>query len=246
MVVRSIVVTSGGPEEGKSTTAANLAVTFAQAGRRTVLIDADLRRPRQHELFGISSVTGLAQLLAAEETTADTLRHWLDTHFATGVEGLFVVPTGAVAIEEGSAGPGDGRFVVPNPSELLGSPAMRTLLQALLGAVDVVVVDTPPVLAATDAVLLSTQADATLLVTCAGKTKGGDIEQSLAHLDDVGAEVIGAVLNRFSLEHAAGYVYTYGHYSRYGPYSKYGAYNTQERKGGKKPRGRRAAPDSRA
>ena len=236
MVVRSIVVTSSGPEEGKSTTAANLAVTFAQAGRRTVLIDADLRRPRQHEVFGIRSTTGLAQLLAIDETSPDTLNTWLDTHFTSGVDGLFVIPTGAVAVEEGTAGPGDGRFLVPNPSELLGAPPVRALLQALLDVVDVVIIDTPPVLAATDAVLLSTQADATLLVTCAGKTKAGDIEQSLAHLDDVGAEVIGAVLNRFSLEHAAGYVYTYGHYSRYGPYSKYGAYGQTPRKGDAKRR----------
>ena len=242
MVVRSVVVTSSGPEEGKSTTAANLAVTFAQAGRRTVLIDADLRRPRQHELFGIRSTTGLAQLIALDETDPATLNAWLDEHFTSGIEDLFVVPTGAVAVEEGSQGPGDGRFLVPNPSELLGSPPVRALLQALMEVVDVVIIDTPPVLAATDAVLLSTQADATLLVTCAGKTKAGDIEQSLAHLDDVGAEVIGAVLNRFSLEHAAGYVYTYGHYSRYGPYSKYGPYSQGTKTGKRGSRGRNVIP----
>lgn len=222
LLVRTVVVTSGGASEGKSTTAANLAITFAQAGRRTVLIDADLRRPVQHDIFGMAPQHGLAQLLAVGDTSAATLRTSLDTTFRTVVGNLYVVPTGAVAVEDPSHGPGDGRATVLNPSEMLGSADMRGLLRALLDVVDVVIVDTPPVLAATDAVLISTQADATLFVTCAGRTKVGDVEQSIAHLDDVGAEVIGAVLNRFSLENAAGYVYTYGHYSRYGPYSKYG------------------------
>lgn len=222
LLVRTIVVTSGGASEGKSTTAANLAITFAQAGRRTVLIDADLRRPVQHDIFGMAPQNGLAQLLSVGDTSASTLRTSLDSLFKTTVDNLYVVPTGAVAVEDPSHGPGDGRATVLNPSEMLGSADMRGLLRALLDVVDVVIVDTPPVLAATDAVLISTQADATLFVTCAGRTKVGDVEQSIAHLDDVGAEVIGAVLNRFSLENAAGYVYTYGHYSRYGPYSKYG------------------------
>lgn len=243
MVVRSVVVTSGGPGEGKSTTAANLAVTFAQAGRRTILIDADLRRPRQHALFGVEGTVGLGQLLALGDPSPASLRPWIDGVFAVpGIDNLAVIPTGAVAVESAESGPDDGRILVPNPSELLGSPEMRALLAALLETVDVIVIDTPPVLAATDAVLLSTQADATLLVTCAGETKGGDIEQSLAHLDDVGAEIIGAVLNRFSLEHAAGYVYTYGHYSRYGPYSKYGPYTEgSSKRSGKAKAARRAA-----
>lgn len=242
LLVRTIVVTSAGAGEGKSTTAANLAVTFAQAGRRTVLIDADLRRPKQHDLFGMNPQSGLAQLLAVGDTSAETLRAWLGGLFSSGIENLSVIPTGAVAVEHEADGPGDGRLVVPNPSELLGSAGMRNLLRAMLEVADVVIVDTPPVLAATDAVLVSTQADATLFVACAGKTKAGDIEQSIAHLDDVGAEVIGAVLNRFSLEHAAGYVYTYGHYSRYGPYSKYGPYAT----GGKDKKARRAGKAGRS
>ena len=244
MVVRSIVVTSGGSGEGKSTTAANLAVTFAQAGRRTVLIDADLRRPRQQDVFGVSGEVGLAQVLEVKDTSPDTLRHWLDDIFDSGVPNLSVIPTGAIALEYGAQPPDDGRTVIPNPSEFLGSPDMRALLRGLLEVADVIIIDTPPVLAATDAVLLSTQADATLFVTCAGKTKAGDIEQSLAHLDDVGAEVIGAVLNRFSLEHAAGYVYTYGHYSRYGPYSKYGPYGEGGKKDKKKAKRAEARPDT--
>ena len=219
-VVQSLLVTSAGAGEGKSTTAANLATAFAQGGRTTVLIDADLRRPRIHDLFGMPPQTGLYQLLQSPAASPADLQRILDDTFGTGIEGLYVIPAGAVAVE-GGVGPDDGRAEIENPAEVLGSPALRELLEALRETVDIVVVDTPPVLVATDAVLLSTQADATVLVTSAGTSKTGDIEQALAHLDDVGARVVGAILNRFSLDKALGYAYTYGHYSRYGAYSKY-------------------------
>jgi tyrosine-protein kinase Etk/Wzc len=241
VVVRSIVVTSAGPGEGKSTTAANLAITLAQAGRRTVLIDADIRRPRQHEIFGVSGERGLAQMLDVADMAPSKLTGWLETHFSSGVENLFMVPTGAIAAE-GRPQKDEKRKVVPNPSELLGSPEMRTLIRMLLDTVDVVIIDTPPVLAATDAVLMSTQADATILITRAGKTKTGDAEQALAHLDDVGAQIVGGVLNQFSLEHAFGYAYSYGHYSRYGPYSKYGPYSEGRRGKNKKKSTRTPGP----
>ena len=220
-VVETLLVTSAAPSEGKSTTAANLAAAFAQGGRATVLVDTDFRRPRVHEMFGMPAGTGLFQLLRQTDLAPAALREALDRNFATGVDNLWVVPAGAVAVED-QHGPDDGRPTIENPAEVLGSPALRALLDALGEAVDVVVIDTPPVLVATDAVLLSTQADATVLVTNAGTSKSGDIEQALAHLDDVGARVVGAILNRFSLDKALGYAYTYGHYSRYGSYSKYG------------------------
>ncbi len=222
VLVRTILVSSAGAGEGKSTTASNLAVTFAQAGRRTLLLDADIRRPRIHDVFGTAPTPGLAQILSTKRTDPETLRTWLDGSFKGPIDDLYVVPTGAIAAEAGATDPDDGRARVNNPSELLGSSDFRELLQALHEIVDVVVIDTPPVLAATDAVLLATQADATILVASAGKTKAGDIEQALSHLSDVGARVVGAVLNKFSLKNALGYAYTYGHYSRYGPYSKYG------------------------
>lgn len=232
VVVRSVLFTSAGAGEGKSTTAANLAITLAQAGRKTILIDADIRRPRQQDLFGMPGDYGLAQLLDLAEGDISVLREALDTSFRRGVDNLYVVPTGAVAAETRTvATPGQPeRLRIPNPSELLGSPQMRAFLNAVKEIADVVIIDTPPVLAATDAVLLSTQADATVLVTRAGHTKAGDVDQALAHLDDVGAHVVGGVLNGFSLEHAFGYAYSYGHYSRYGPYSKYGAYTEDAQK----------------
>ena len=185
-VVETLLVTSAAPSEGKSTTAANLAAAFAQGGRATVLIDTDFRRPRVHDMFGTPADTGLYQILQAPSASPEALRETLDRHFTTGVEGLWVVPAGALAMEDAEHGPEDGRPVIENPAEVLGSPGFRTLLETLRQAVDVVVLDTPPVLVATDAVLLSTQADATVLVTNAGTSKTGDIEQALAHLDDVG------------------------------------------------------------
>ena len=229
VVVRSVLLTSAGAGEGKSTTAANLAITLAQAGRRTVLIDCDIRRPRQQDLFGMSGDYGLAQLMEIADRGA--LQAELDRSFRQSVDNLYVVPTGAVATEARGdlAASHTERRRISNPSELLGSPQMRAFLDTVKDIVDVIVIDTPPVLAATDAVLLSTQADATVLVSRAGVTKAGDMDQALAHLDDVGAHVVGGVLNGFSLEHAFGYAYSYGHYSRYGPYSKYGAYTEDNR-----------------
>lgn len=234
--IRTVVVTSAGAGDGKSTTASNLAVAFAQSGRRTALLDADFRRPRVHDVFGVPPHTGLYQLVQPGPSSSDgapvegpvgppnaaVLRRTLEQWFRCGVDGLFVVPAGAVAVEDPDDAPDDGRATLSNPAEVLGSHALRSFIDTLLETVDVVVIDTPPVLVATDAVLLASQADATVLVTTAGVSKSGDIRQSLAHLDDVGAHVAGAVLNRFTLDKALGYAYTYGHYSKYGAYSNYG------------------------
>ena len=235
-VVQTIVVTSPGPGEGKSTTAANLAAAFAQGGRATVLVDADLRRPRVDALFDLPPAPGLHQMLddpalGSEdgEAAGARLRDALDAQFRTGVDNLYVVPAGAVALETAGHAAGTDRPVLNNPAEVLGSAALRDLVAGLRQAVEVVVIDTPPVLVATDAVVLASQADATILVASAGGSKTGDIEQTLSHLDDVGAHVIGAVLNRFTLEKALGYAYTYGHYTRYGSYSKYTSYDLGKR-----------------
>ncbi|MFN3596555.1 MAG: polysaccharide biosynthesis tyrosine autokinase [Rubricoccaceae bacterium] len=234
VLVETILVTSAGAGEGKSTTAANLAITMAQAGRRTLLIDADLRRPRQHDLFGLPRDTGLAQILAVGDTSPDALRQWMEMFRIPGEHPLYVLPTGGEASSPADdAKPSPWR--IENPAELLGSPRMREVLRQYRRMFDVVVIDSPPVLAATDAVLLSTQADATVVVTCAGKTKGADIEQALDHLADVGAHVVGGILNRFTLSDAFGYAYSYGHYSRYGPYSTYGYTSKKKRKSKRRP-----------
>lgn len=211
-VVQTVLVTSAAQGDGKTTAAANLAITMAQSHRRTILIDADLRRSRVHELFGVSNAWGLAQLLDADEIAdSEALKYRLRFFQSPQHPNLFVLPSGPFAISDG----------IDNPAELLGSKRMRDLLQALNQQFDAVIIDTPPVLAATDGVLLSTQVDAVVVVVRAGATKGGDLDHTVEMLDDVGAPIAGLMLNGFDISMAYGYRYTYGHYSKVGPYSRY-------------------------
>ena len=196
--VRTLLVTSSNPSEGKSVTAANIAIVMAQAGRRVLLIDADLRRPTVHRKFGVSRDPGVVQALFSDGP--------FDASAATEVaDGLFVLPAGMIA---------------PNPSEMLGSKRMRDFLAAAHDQFDLVILDAPPVLAATDAVLLSTQADATVLVARAGVTRDYDLESSRSALASVGARLIGVVLNGFDVSQAYGYRYKYAY--RYGQDYAYG------------------------
>lgn len=209
VVVQTVLVTSAAPSEGKSTTAANLAITMAQAKRRTLLIDADIRRPKQHKMFDRAIEPGLVQDLLGNEATS------IELYKTSLEENLYVMPAGGfIAAPAGASNP----TLVEDPSEMLGSKRMRDVLETLRGKFDMIIIDSPPVLSATDAVLLSTQADATIVVASSGTTKEGDLDHSLERLDDVGAQVIGTLLNRFDLSMAYGYKYSYG---QYGPYSKY-------------------------
>ena len=196
--VRTLLVTSSNPSEGKSVTSANIAIVMAQAGRRVLLVDADLRRPTVHRKFGISRDPGLVQALFDDGP--------FDPSTAVEVaDGLFVLPAGMIA---------------PNPSEMLGSRRMRDFLAAAHEAFDLVILDAPPVLAATDAALLSTQADATLLVARAGETRDYDLQSAREALVSVGAKLIGVVLNGFDVSQAYGYKYKYAY--RYGQDYAYG------------------------
>ena len=201
VVVQTIVVTSSNPGEGKSTTAANLAVVMAQAGRRTLLIDADLRKPTGHKKFGVPREPGVVQLLFDDKPIEMS-------DFIEVADDLWMLPAGALA---------------PNPSELLGSRRMRDVLQEMKEQFDIIILDAPPVLAATDPVLLATQVDATLVVTRAGMTKDYDLAATMDALLGVGASVIGTVLNGFDVSNAYGYRYKYAY--RYGSDYAYGSEN---------------------
>ncbi|MCH8030483.1 MAG: polysaccharide biosynthesis tyrosine autokinase [Bacteroidetes bacterium] len=198
VVIETVLVTSASPAEGKTVTASNLAVVMAQAGRRVLLVDADFRRPRIHKMFGMSRKPGLVELLFQEES-------FDPERYATSIDDLYVIPAGAHA---------------PNPSELLGSKAMRHLIAGFRGSFDVIIFDAPPVLAATDAVLLSTQCDATIVVAKAGETKDYDLQHAHEALESVGATVIGTLLNNFDVSKAYGYKYKYQY--RYGNTYGYG------------------------
>jgi polysaccharide biosynthesis transport protein len=237
--VQIVMVTSAGIGEGKSTTAANMAVAMAQAGRRTLLIDCDLRRPQIHRIFGRKVFPGLVQLLYDDPEYAISQAR-------TEIDNLYVIPAGdvrgtgvggdGVAAEETTGDNPEG-MVVANPAELLGSQRMQDLLLNLRHEFDVIVLDTPPVLAATDAAVLSGRADASIVVVRAGQCKEPELEHTMEQLGRVEGNVQGLVFNGFDVSMAYGYKYRYRDYTKYGQYSKYGYYGYQNGKTEKGPRG---------
>lgn len=194
---RTLLVTSPIPGEGKSTTAANLAVVMAQAGHNVLLVDTDLRRPGQDKIFELPNRRGLTSLLL--EFNASDAEHNVrallnDVVQDTRVEGLKLLSSGPVP---------------PNPSELLGSTKMKTLLNALANEYDYVIMDSPAVLAATDAAVLSVLADGTLMVALAGKSRKTHLSQAVEQLREVNANLMGLILNGLSAK-----IDSYGMYYR--------------------------------
>ncbi len=190
--VRSLLITSSGPGEGKSTTTANLAVVLAQTSQRVIVVDTDLRRPVLHKVFGVPNNTGLTTALLAGDSTS--VEDYLQP---TEIENLSVLTSGPVP---------------PNPSELLGSHRMGHLIEALSNAADIVLFDSPPVLAVTDAVVLARQVDGILLVADAGHTREHALVGAVAELQKTGANVLGVALNRLDARRG-GYYYYYYYYS---------------------------------
>jgi capsular exopolysaccharide synthesis family protein len=191
---RSLLVTSAIPSEGKTTTASNLAVVFAQAGRTVILLDADLRKPGVHKVFDLPNASGLTSLLRTDDVAID------DVAQETEQEKLRVISTGPLP---------------PNPAELLGSHRMRTILEHLAAAADLVIVDSPPLQAVADAAILSSITDGTLLVIDAGHTRRAAAGRGREALAKSGARVLGAALNRLSQRGHGDYVY-YDYYGAYG------------------------------
>ncbi len=200
---RTIVVTSAGPQEGKSFTSANLAIVLAQSSHRVLLIDADLRRPTQHKLFDKQSTYGLTNLLLDMPPSFDSSRlgdmysQLSRAVLATSVSGLFLMTTGELP---------------PNPAELVGSLRMKTLIKALATRFDFVIIDTPPVLAVTDAVVLSTRVDSVLLVARSGSTRQSQLKHAVLRLREVNANISGVVLNRINKQSGEYYHYYKSYY----------------------------------
>jgi capsular exopolysaccharide synthesis family protein len=183
--IQVMVITSSVPDEGKSTTAVNLALAFAEAGRRVLLIEADLRRPRVAEYLDLEGAVGLSNVLAGQVDVDEVIQPW-------GEAGLRVLPSGSVP---------------PNPSELLGSRNMTVLLDRLRMDFDVVVVDTPPLLPVTDAAVVARAADGVVVVTRSGKTSQARIRSALASLRAIDSRVLGCVLNMQRTRSESGYYY---------------------------------------
>jgi non-specific protein-tyrosine kinase len=176
--LKSLVVTSAGVGEGKSTTLANLAVVSAQAGRNVLLVDADLRRPTLHQLFDLGNEAGLTTVMMDDAALASP------PFQATQIEGLTVLTSGPLP---------------PNPADLMGSQRMEEVIAALSARADQVFFDTPPIVAVTDAAVLATKADGVLLVVSAGKTRRDRARAAVQRLEQVNARLVGTVLTNVEM-----------------------------------------------
>jgi capsular exopolysaccharide synthesis family protein len=173
--IRTLLVTSAGTAEGKTTTVANLAVVLAQAGRRVVAVCCDLRRPRLHEFFGMSNQVGFTSVLLGESSLQEAL------HGVAGLPNLYVLPAGAVP---------------PNPSELLSGARTEELLETIAANADIVIIDSPPILPVTDASVLASRCDAVVVVAAVGVSTRNHLARAVEALEYIEAPISGVVLNR--------------------------------------------------
>jgi capsular exopolysaccharide synthesis family protein len=171
--LRTLLVTSSGPTEGKSSTTANLGVVFAQQGKKVLLIDGDLRKPTVHYTFKLDNRIGLSTVLVGEKTLEEAVKE-------TDVPNLDILTCGPIP---------------PNPSELLGSKAMRQMLQIAQETYDVVLFDTPPVLAVTDAQILANICDGSIIVARSEQTEYEAIQKAKELLEPAHAKLLGIVIN---------------------------------------------------
>lgn len=186
--LKSLMVTSTGPGDGKSTTISNLAIVMAQSDMNVLLVDADLRKPTVHHTYLVSNQRGLSTVIAGQERIDDTVCE-------TNIQNLWVIPSGPIP---------------PNPAELLNSVKMNTFIREATARYDAVLFDAPPVLAVTDAQILSTKVDGTILVINAGKTPREQALKAKSQLHNVRANLIGTVLNNKDIKREGDYYYYYG------------------------------------
>ncbi len=182
--LHTLLVTSAAESDGKSSVIANLAVTFAQGGHKTILVDCDLRRPSQHDIWGISNDRGLTTMIL-EESAMST-----PPLAQTAIENLQILPSGPPP---------------PNPADVLGSQRMSAVIGVLKARANYVLFDSPPVLAATDAALLGSKLDGVLLVVRAGHTRREQTGRARQALDRVHVRVVGAVLSNAPRENTGKY-----------------------------------------
>ena len=185
--IKTIVVTSSGAEEGKSTTSSNLATVYAQQGLNVLLIDADLRKPTGHYTFRLENHIGLTNVLTRQSTLAQAVQESEIPH-------LSVLTSGPIP---------------PNPSELLASAQMAELLKEMKEQFDMIIFDTPPILAVADAQILANQVDGTILVVSSGKTEKDAALKSKELLSNAKGKLLGVVLNNRKVEEG-NYYYYYG------------------------------------
>lgn len=184
-----MMVTSAGPGEGKSTTITNLAVTYAQSERKVILLDGDLRKPTAHHTFGLTNRLGLSSVISQQCSLAEAIQ-------VTDTPNLHVITSGVIP---------------PNPAEMMASKKMTSLIDQLRETYDIVLIDTPPLLAVTDAQVISTKCDGVVLVIDQGKVKRDIAIKAAKSLENVNARILGVVLNNVKRKaNEEAYYYYYG------------------------------------
>ena len=183
--IKSIMVTSSGPGEGKSTTIANLAVVFAQQGKKVLLIDSDLRKPTVHYTFNLTNTFGLTNVLTRQSELLNVVKESMEKN-------LYILTSGPIP---------------PNPAELLGSRAMEQVLKEAEEEFDMIFFDAPPLLAVTDGQVLASKCDGTILVVSSGRTETEQVVKAKELLDSANSHIIGVVLNNKKLDMANQYYY---------------------------------------
>ncbi len=187
--IQVIMVSSAGPGEGKTTTITNLAITYAQSERKVILIDADLRKPTAHHNFSISNRWGLSSVLSQQCTLEESIQ-------SSSVPGLDVITSGTIP---------------PNPAEMLGSNRMNAVIQQLRDMYDIILIDTPPLLAVTDAQIVATKSDGAIMVVDQGRVKRDIAKKAIQNLQTVNARILGVVLNNVKRKaNEESYYYYYG------------------------------------
>ncbi|MBM3262413.1 MAG: polysaccharide biosynthesis tyrosine autokinase [candidate division Zixibacteria bacterium] len=197
--LKCIVISSPNASEGKSLTTSNLAIGFAQSGKKIVIVDTDLRRPVIHKIFDVAKEPGITEVLTGQVSLQDALK-------PTFVENLFILPAG---------------HSTPNPGELISSQRMDTVLEELKQQADLILMDSPPVIAAIDAAILGTKTQGILLVFNMDETKREAAQFCIEQIRRAGGKVIGGLLNNIDVDRRYGYYYSYRYYYRYKYYSRY-------------------------
>lgn len=188
--VKTIVITSSGPAEGKTTTSCNLAIATAQSGKRTILLDCDMRNPKIHKVFELSNQSGLSDVLIGSVNFYEAVQK-------TEIENLYVLPSGTRP---------------PNPAELLSSEKMKKFLDSLKETYDYIIIDTPPIIMVTDAQILSQYSDGCLLVVASAEADKNAAIRAKELLEKVNAKILGVVLNKLDTKRKGYYGYYYNYY----------------------------------